>query len=166
VKPTVRHPPRLALLVVAAGLLLGCEPSGAEPGPEASQPEGWATIRGERVALELAITQPEQVLGLGRRDSLDWGHGMLFLYEEPRFHRFWMKDMRFDIDIVWIRGDRIVDVSHRVRHEPGGTGDQVSPRELADKVLEVPAGFAAARGWRPGHRVEVELLRPGWPPAR
>jgi uncharacterized membrane protein (UPF0127 family) len=96
---------------------------------------------------------------LGQRDELEWGHGMLFLYEEPQFHRFWMKDMRFDIDILWIREGRIVDISHNVRHRPGSTGDQASPRELADQVLELPAGYAAAQGLRPGHRVEVEILQ-------
>lgn len=151
--------------LAAACLLLACEQSGAQSAGVA-QPEGWATIRGQRIALELAITQEEQILGLGRRDALAWGHGMLFLYAEPQFHRFWMKDMRFDIDIVWIRGDRIVDISHGVRHVPGGTGDQVAPRELADKVLEVPVGYAAAQAWRPGHRVEVELIRPWAPTSR
>jgi len=150
------------LAVAAACLLVACDPSGAASDPEAEEPEGWITIRGQRIALELAITAHEQRLGLGRRDELPWGQGMLFLYAEPRFHRFWMKDMRFDIDIVWIRAGRIVDISHGVRHVPGGTGDQVAPRELADRVLEVPAGYAAAQGWRPGQPVEVELIR-AWP---
>ena len=114
------------------------------------------TIRGTRIALEIAATPADQRLGLGQRDSLPWNHGMLFVYDEPGVPRFWMKDMRFDIDIVWIRGDRIVDISHRVPHVPGGKGPTVAPRELTDRVLEVPAGCAAANGWRIGHRAILE----------
>lgn len=124
-----------------------------------SKPEGSARIQGQSIALELARTPQEQALGLGQRDGLAWGHGMLFVYEEPQFHRFWMKDMRFDIDILWIREGRIVDISHNVRHRPGSTGDQVSPRELADQVLELPAGYAAAQGLRLGHRVDIAILK-------
>jgi uncharacterized membrane protein (UPF0127 family) len=150
------------VVTLVLALLTGCERA-IPAAPEGPRPDGWATIRGQRVALELAITPAEQRLGLGRRDALPWDHGMLFLYTQPAFHRFWMKDMRFDIDIVWIRGDRIVDISHRVPHVPGGNGPTVAPAELADKVLEVNAGYASAHGWRPGHRVELELARP-WPP--
>lgn len=150
----------LALCLLGA-TLAACDGSRAESRRDVTSPEGWVTIRGQRVAVELAITPAEQQLGLGQRDTLAWDDGMLFLYDKPGFYRFWMKDMRFDIDIVWIRGDRIVDISHRVPHVPGENGPTVSPVELVDKVLEVPAGYATALGWRSGQPVEVELIRPG-----
>jgi len=160
-----RLPRRLgfALLIVAIGLALACDRPLTTATPDADAPDGWITIRGQRVALELAVTPAEQQLGLGRRDALPWDRGMLFLYREPGFPRFWMKDMRFDIDIVWIRDDRVVDISHGVPHVPGGNGPIVAPIELTDKVLEVNAGYAAAHGWRPGQRVALELHGP-WPP--
>jgi hypothetical protein len=141
----------LALLCAAA-----CGPS-ARPAPEDGQATATAAasleIRGRPVELELALTPEVQARGLGYRDALAWNHGMLFVYARPAFQRFWMRGMRFDIDIVWIRGDRIVDISHSVPHQPGGDGPTVSPRELCDRVLEVPAGYALAHGWRPGDRV-------------
>jgi uncharacterized membrane protein (UPF0127 family) len=115
------------------------------------------TIRGQRVNVEIVQTPEQQSLGLGRRDSLAWDHGMLFLYDEAGFYGFWMKEMRFSIDIVWIRGDRIVDITHRIPFTPGENGPTVRPREIADRVLEVPAGYAQARGWRAGDRVTLEL---------
>jgi hypothetical protein len=127
----------------------------AEPPPPA---EGDAVvIRNRRVAVEVAVGREQQSLGLGRRDSLPWDHGMLFIYDKPAFYAFWMKEMRFSIDIVWIRGDRIVDITHRVPFAPGENGPTVRPRELADRVLEVPAGYAEARGWRVGDRVTLAL---------
>jgi uncharacterized membrane protein (UPF0127 family) len=155
-----RQAVRIALCTLAllASLAAGCGRPGAE-GARAGGPDGFVTIGGQRIAVDLAVTPAEQQLGLGERDALPWDQGMLFLYEEPAFHRFWMKGMRFDIDIVWIRGDRIVDVSHRVPHVPGGNGPIVAPAELADKVLEVNAGYASAHGWRPGQRVQLDLRR-------
>jgi hypothetical protein len=128
---------------------LACE---AEP---AAAPVPSITIRDQTVRLEITRTPAEQARGLGGRDELAWGDGMLFVYQEPRFAGFWMKDMRFDIDIVWIREGRIIDVSHRVKHSPEGPGPTIRPRELVDTVLEVPAGFAQAYGWRIGDRVEL-----------
>lgn len=153
---------RLGWLLLVGLICVACDGLPSTAVDEASQPEGWVTIRGRRVAVELAITPAEQRLGLGQRDALPWNSGMLFLYRQPGFYRYWMKDMRFDIDIVWIRGDHIVDVSHHVPHVPGENGPIVSPAELVDRVLEVPAGYAAANGWRAGQAVEIELIRP-WP---
>jgi uncharacterized membrane protein (UPF0127 family) len=136
--------------------LAACEGPASEPtgGPE---PDGWMTINGARVAVEIVRTPAEQRLGLGGRDALAWNHGMLFPYDEPGFPGFWMRGMRFDIDIVWIRGDHVVDISHGVRHVPGENGPTVRPRELTDKVLEVPAGYAAAHGWRIGHKATLQI---------
>ena len=142
----------LALLLLVG---LGCEAVGEEP----PAPDAWVTIRGARVATEVAVTPAAQARGLGYRDSLDWNHGMLFPYETPGFRSFWMKGMRFDIDIVWIRAGRVVDIDHRVPHvaAPEGPWPPVGTDSMVEQVLEVPAGFAAAHGWQKGDRVQVEL---------
>jgi uncharacterized protein len=85
---------------------------------------------------------------------------MLFPYDRPAFYAFWMKGMRFSIDIVWIRGDRIVDIDSNVPFEPGGNGPTLRADSLVDSVLEVPAGYAFAMGWRIGDRVIVEPVHP------
>ena len=64
--------------------------------------------------------------------------------------------MHFDIDIVWIRGDRIVDVTPRARHDPPGELPIHRPEEPADLVLEVPAGTAQRLGWKIGDGVSVD----------
>ena len=146
----------VALTLAWALALAGCQ----APGQTEAASSGWVSISRDRVSVEIARTPEEQSRGLGERNFLDWGHGMLFLYDEPGFPRFWMKGMRFDIDIVWIRGDRIVEISHRVPHVPGENGPTLIPRSLTDRVLEVPAGFAYSHGWRAGQRVEIEIPSP------
>ena len=134
----------IAQLGIAAALALGSSgSSGCRADEPAVVPGPSATIRGQRVAIEVTRTREEMTRGLGYRDSLAWNRGMLFRYDEPGFYSFWMKGMRFDIDIVWIRDDRIVDISHRVPHAPSSNGPTVRPREASDSVLEVPAGYAA-----------------------
>ncbi|MFT5695517.1 MAG: uncharacterized membrane protein (UPF0127 family) [Myxococcota bacterium] len=140
----------LMLAMVCAMATVACE---AEP----TAPSGPSiTIRNNRVTLAITSTPAEQIKGLGQLDSLPWGHGMLFEYAAPRFPGFWMKDMRFDIDIIWLREGRIVDISHRVPHAKDGPGPTLRPSELTDTVLEVPAGYAQANGWRVGDRAELD----------
>ena len=142
--------PRRASALLLVGLLFGltaCEPDA--PGP-------WVLIGSQRVSVEVADTPALQRRGLGDRDSLAWGHGMYFPYETPEIQRFWMKGMRFSIDIVWIRNGRIVDLHTNVPFVPGENGPTVIPSELIDAVLEVPSGYAQASGWRVGERVRFE----------
>ena len=117
----------------------------------AARPDAWVEIDRVRVAVELARTPEEQRRGLSGRDGLGWGEGMLFLYRDAGFQQFWMIDMRFPIDMVWIRDGRIVGIHHRVPPPADGTPPDALPRyapgELVDAVLEVPAGFAQASGW-------------------
>ena len=81
---------------------------------------------------------------------------MLFVYNEPRVLTMWMKGMRFDIDIVWVREGRIVDMAWRVPHEVEEPLPIYRPRETADMVLEVPAGYAWANGWKTGDPVVLQ----------
>lgn len=146
-------PDRRSTLLWLLALLLCASACAAE----AEKPDGpTITIRDQVVTLEITKGRAEQARGLGGRDGLAWGHGMLFAYPSPRFPGFWMKNMRFDIDIVWIRGDHIVDISHRVPHFEDHPGPTIKPKELTDTVLEVPAGYAQAHGWRIGDRVTLD----------
>ncbi len=136
-------------LVVGASACLSSDPN-------APATDARVTIRGQSVAVEIADTPEKQALGLGERNSLAWDRGMLFPYQRPEYHAFWMKGMRFSIDIIWILDGRIVDISANVPFEKGGNGPTLQADSLVDAVLEVPAGYAQARGWRIGHQVLTE----------
>jgi uncharacterized membrane protein (UPF0127 family) len=123
------------------------------------EPEAWVEIKGKRIAVEVADTPRKQEKGLGERDRLAWDKGMYFEYAKPAFYAFWMKGMRFSIDIVWLRGGRIVDLHSNVPFEPGGNGPTVRPSVLVDAVLEVPAGTAVSSGWQIGDPVLFERVR-------
>lgn len=134
-------------------LLLACERSEPVAPSAPAAPRARVTIGLHVVDAELADTPERQQRGLSGRRHLEDGQGMLFRYAEPGLHGFWMPDMHFDIDILWIRAGRIVHVEARVPH--GDARTIYRPREPADGVLEVPAGSAERRGWRVGDAVEV-----------
>ena len=136
-------------------LLLALACSEGEPAApsEPAAPRARVTIGVHVIDAELADTAERQQRGLSGRRQLADGQGMLFRYDEPGLHAFWMPDMRFDIDILWIRAGRIVHVEANVPHSDART--IYRPPEPADLVLEVPAGSAARRGWRIGDSVEV-----------
>ncbi|MCH8049079.1 DUF192 domain-containing protein, partial [Patescibacteria group bacterium] len=58
--------------------------------------------------VEIADTQEKREKGLSNRESLQENRGMLFLFEKPGRYGFWMKEMNFAIDIIWIDKDKSV----------------------------------------------------------
>ncbi len=147
------------LRALAAISILLCTTACSLGGLDESKFDAWLEIKGQRISVEIADTPEKQEKGLGERDSLAWDHGMYFEYSQPAFYAFWMKGMRFPIDIIWLRDGRIVGFEVNVPFEKGANGPTVRPRELVDAVLEVPAGYSAASGWRIGDRVQLERLR-------
>ncbi len=111
------------------------------------------------VHAEVADTPAEQAKGLSGRPPLAADEGMLFELAGSSRQPFWMKDMRFPIDIVWIDKGRVSQVSPSVPAPKPGTRDSelplYRPRQAIDSVLEVRSGWARANGIGPGDPVEV-----------
>lgn len=128
---------------------------------ERQMPEGKVVI-GEDifVHVDIATTPAERSQGLSGRPSLGENEGMLFVFGVPGKYQFWMKDMLFPLDLIWIREGEIVDMTVDVP-PPGPDGELpvYAPFEAADMVLEVRAGFAAAHGLRVGLPVAVAVDR-------
>lgn len=111
------------------------------------------------VLAEVARDPATRALGLSGRDSLSEYGGMLFLFETPGLPAIWMKDMKFPIDIVWLRKNSVVDVEENVPPPIGGMSDVLlpvyKPDTQADMVLEIPAGFAAKNRIVIGSRARI-----------
>jgi len=152
-----RAPLVLALALAVAGLA-GCDAARAP----ADGRHATVTVDTTAIEAELARTPAEKQLGLGGRSGLAPDAGMLFVFDAPDRHVFWMLDMQFALDFVWIRGDRVVDLSAEIPPPPAGLDAasgllrQVQPKEPADLVLEVAAGSIAKHGWKVGDAVEID----------
>lgn len=106
---------------------------------------------GGRLVVEIADETEERMNGLSRRNGLGPNRGMVFLFEQAAMHPFWMKDMRFPIDIIYLREGSVIHVFASVPPpEPGEGPKTVEPSGFADAVLELSAGEAARRGIVPG----------------
>ena len=109
--------------------------------------------------VELAVEPDDRFQGLSGRAFLDSGTGMLFVFEEEDRLRFWMREMEFSLDIVWIgAGCQVVDISEDVPAPDPGTPLDALPRYSPDAparyVLEINGGESAARGLGAGDWVE------------
>ncbi len=138
-------------MLLAAGLLAGA----AAPEMNPPLPTATATISGRTtVTVELAQTGPEKGRGLSNRPTLAEGNGMAFVYEVPQSIGIWMKDMRFPLDILWIREGRIVKIERAAPPLRSGDPERVYSA-IGDLVLELPAGFADRAGIRLGDSVKL-----------
>lgn len=116
-------------------------------------------VGGLEYPVELAVESEDRIRGLSGRASLDAETGMLFVFEQPDRFRFWMKEMQFSLDIVWISSEcRVVDVSENVPFPDPSTPTnelpRYSPESLAQYVLEINGGEAVERGLGIGDNVE------------
>ncbi|MCP6718773.1 MAG: DUF192 domain-containing protein [Patescibacteria group bacterium] len=106
-----------------------------------------------RIEVELVETLEERTRGLSNIRKLSENQGMFFVFQEPKLYPFWMKDMRFSIDIIWISGDgKIVDIIKNI--QPDSFPQIFKPREPAQYVLEVNAG------WTDKNNIDVGALVP------
>jgi len=105
------------------------------------------------INVEIVDTAEERARGLSGRSSISDGDGMLFIFDKLGFHSFWMKDMNFPIDIIWIGEDyKIVDITKSVF--PDSFPQTFQSQVPAKYVLEVSAGFTNRRDIKIGDRVE------------
>lgn len=122
-------------------------------------PQAVLTLGGGRFLLDVGRTPRERTRGLSGRESMAENGGMLFLFDRPEKHAFWMKDMRFPIDIFWLYGDTVVFIKENALPPVRGTADSqlpiFAPPEPADRVVETRAGIAAKLGIRVGQKASL-----------
>ena len=156
------------LMILMLGLLtvLGCSSQGGSAndafGPDTSGIDSDAAVVsiGEATyAVDLAVLPEERQQGLSGRESMPLDSGMLFVFEEDRVLQFWMKEMHFPLDIIWIDAQcSLLEVATNVPTPPPNAGNDDIPREHSPSparfVLEVNAGEAARNGLQAGDQIE------------
>jgi len=82
--------------------------------------------------------------GLSDRPFLRNNQGMLFIFPDIQKRIFWMKDMNFAIDLLWINDDQVVGLENNMLPPEPETADEDLERYISplpvDKVLEMPVG--------------------------
>ena len=121
-----------------------------------SQSESHVIAPKTTMPVELATTPDERRKGLSGRASLEQGTGLLFVFEEASIHCFWMKDMAFAIDMVWVNPDGAV-VKVVERAQPSSYPTSFCPADPALYVLEVNAGEARSAGIQEGVQLRLQI---------
>lgn len=120
--------------------------------PNGSKTINSVQIAGQNIKVILALTEDEQIKGLSVKDKLNENEGMLFVFDQIGKHNFWMKDMNFPIDIIWLGEDmKVVYVKENVHPEtyPKTFGPEISSKY----VLELVAGFSNKNNLKIGDSV-------------
>jgi hypothetical protein len=117
---------------------------------------------GEVIYAELAVTDQERQQGLMFREGINPDQGMLFVFEREGIHSFWMKNMKFSIDILWLdRDKRIVHIEKKVPPCLREECPSYSPPVFSKYVLEIKEGYAEEYELELYDRLEFILNKEG-----
>ncbi|MBU3950473.1 MAG: DUF192 domain-containing protein [Proteobacteria bacterium] len=141
-----------------------------------AETQNLASVRIGDVVVEVEMVEnlEDQIRGLSGRESLGINNGMLFVYGDSAIRSFWMKDMKFAIDIIFIKDEchtndanedanyanmriceyMVVDlVENLLPPELGKEPMSYTSKEATSYVLELNAGFIDRYGIKVGDRV-------------
>ncbi len=110
-------------------------------------------IGDQLITVDIAEKTIDQERGLSGRKDLCADCGMLFIFTHKKQRTFWMNDMQFDIDVLWISDEVIVGMQENVSYERQSQ-EIFSSQKPVDKVLELPAGFIEKHKVIIGQKVE------------
>lgn len=134
-------------VLAALLLLIGCN----------QQPSsGLATVTmqlgGKSFTLEVADRTATRAFGLMRRDSLSADGGMIFIFDREEERRFWMKDVRFPLDILYIDSTgKVVSVKQMKAYDTSSTPSE-GPAQYA---IELNEGAAKSAGVKAGMTLKL-----------
>ncbi|SRR5258706_16397280 len=127
----------------------------------ASSKNPTVAIDNHTFTVEVAKTAIDAEKGLSGRDSLGQNNGMLFQFNHPDTYSFWMRNMRFPIDIIYIRSKKIINIYKNVPTVPPDTDEsnipQLRPTQPADSVVEINAGLSQKYNFKEGDSVSLSL---------
>jgi uncharacterized membrane protein (UPF0127 family) len=116
-------------------------------------------VGGQSLMVEVSTSPAQMEQGLSDRVSMDDNQGMLFDFGSvSNTAPFWMKDMKFDLDFIWIAGGKVAGLTPNAP-APKSPSEQLPlylPPEPVNQVLEVNAGWAEKNNISVGDAVSLE----------
>lgn len=115
------------------------------------------TLHGQPLTFEVVTTPASWTQGLSDRTSLG-SDGMLFLLPNKAIQQFWMKDMKFGLDFLWLNDFQVAEVTKNIPPPFASIPDAdlpvYAPHVQVNMVLEMNAGAVEKYGIQVGDRVE------------
>ncbi len=111
-------------------------------------------INNSLVTAEIVISEAARSRGLSGRPALGLHEGMLFIFPHDTKPGFWMKEMNFSLDMLWIAADgSVIDISSNI--PPDSFPELFYPPTPIRYVLELPAGSAEQWQIKPGDIIHL-----------
>ncbi len=112
-------------------------------------------LNGKIISAEISDDDCKRELGLSFKETLPNNEGMFFIFPENGNYQFWMKDMRFPIDIIWISED--FSIVHIEKNIAPSTYPSVFGKNIFAKyVLEVYSGFSEKNNLKVGNKLKID----------
>ena len=115
------------------------------------------SINQTKIIAEISDNPFKKTKGLSGRDFLPENQGMLFVYNKEDYYSFWMKNMNFPLDFIWINNNRVVEITENVLPKDYQPPKILRPSQKVNMVLEVNAGFAKKNNIKTGDIVIIDL---------
>ena len=103
----------------------------------------------------ISDTKLTRTKGLSDKDKLLTGEAMLFIFPDLKKRTFWMHDMNFNLDIIFIHDQKIVDIATLQKPNNDKIPEYTS-KKPANKVLEINAGLAKKYNIKIGDYVDIK----------
>jgi uncharacterized membrane protein (UPF0127 family) len=115
-------------------------------------------LQNKDISLIVVDTPATRELGLGGRESLSENSAMFFIFDKPDIYPFWMKGMKFPIDIIWLdESYRIIYIESNL--SPDTYPKPFGPSEKSLFVLETAAHFTEKNNLKVGETLNIDLLK-------
>ena len=123
--------------------------------------KGIAEIGGFVINTDIALTDKQKQDGLSIRNNMQENEGMIFVFKEPKQQSFWMKGMKFPIDIIWLDANlSIVHIEKNLQPcESFISCPSYRPSSDALFVLETVSGFSDNHDLKIGKKIDFKLLQ-------
>lgn len=108
------------------------------------------------INVEIAKTEAELTQGLSNRAGIDQNSGMYFELGQRAVTSFWMKEMLFPLDIIWIDNGTIIGIEKNAPIPTSATIPTFHSPTAVTNVLEVNGGFSDKNGIKTGDKVEIK----------
>jgi len=123
------------------------------------KPNGKVTIGTHVFNVEVAKSEKTKQVGLTKATGIKNDEGMLFAFDTYGLYGFWMKNMKFPVDIIFISDGQIVSTAQDAPLVIASNSSPVvyRPDGVADKILEINAGLVKKYNINAGDNVKIEL---------
>lgn len=148
------------ITMVLVGILLLAKGKSSNGEPVAQIPDRTVVpLLIDKQAFSVEVVNAPASISRGLSGRTEIGQdGMLFVMPQREIASFWMKEMLFDLDLIWIDGATIVSLTPDVPAPPPGSSLSKLPSYSSTvpvtQVLELPAGTAKGKNIRVGSTIE------------